>query len=141
MPISSAARARGLVPLATLLVLLLIPTGELVAQCEPGYRPVDDCSARDAHNKGCNRTYQGRLATIAGTYTTCVALCNQDDSDARSECRKQCSRANAAAAAGASAAYALCRGRAPACVTKCVKDPSHPRWWCQHWPHCDYSSD
>ena len=35
--------ARGLVTLAALLVLLLIPAGELVAQCEPGYQPVDDC--------------------------------------------------------------------------------------------------
>jgi hypothetical protein len=137
MTIPRAAGAKGLVPLAALLVLLLIPAGELVAQCEPGYRPVEDCSAQDAHNKGCNQTYQNRLATIAGTYAACLALCDQDDS----ECSKKCSKANAAAAAGASAAFALCRGRAPACVTRCVKDPSHPRWWCQHWPYCEYSSD
>lgn len=141
MTIPRAAGARGLVPLATLLVLLLIPAGELVAQCAPGYDPVKDCSAREAHNRGCNQSYQQRLATIGGTYAACVALCTQDDSAARSECRKKCSKANAAAAAGASAALALCRGRAPACVTRCVKNPSHPRWWCQHWPYCEYSTD
>ena len=87
MTIPRAAGARGLVPLATLLVLLLIPAGELVAQCAPGYDPVKDCSAREAHNRGCNQSYQQRLATIGGTYAACVALCTQDDSAARSAAR------------------------------------------------------
>lgn len=141
MTIPRAVRARDPITLVGLLVLLLIPAGELVAQCEPGYREESDCSARDTHNKACNQSYQDRLAAIAGTYVACLATCTQDDSDARRECRTKCSKANAAAAAGASATFGLCRDRAPACVTRCVKDPSHPRWWCQDWPYCEYSSD
>lgn len=136
-----AAKARGLGTLAALLVLLLVPAGELVAQCEPGYDPVEDCSAREAHNKGCRNSYADRLAGSAAAYGVCLAACNQDDDEERRKCRSACTKAKATAAAAASAAFASCRARAPVCVTRCKKNPSHPRWWCPQWPYCVHSTD
>ena len=131
----------GLGTLATLLVLLLVPSGELAAQCEPGYIRVEDCSAKEAHLKACRQSYQDRLAGSAAAYGVCLAACNQDDEEERRKCRSACTKAKAAAAASASAVYASCRSRAPACVIRCEKDPSHPRWWCPQWPYCVYSTD
>lgn len=123
----------------TLLLLLFGSAGDLTAQCETGYKAVQGCSARDAHLKKCKQSYLDKLVTIGATYTGCLATCTQDDSSERSECRENCSKVHPAATAGASAVYALCRSRTPECVTDCVMDPSHPRWWCPPWPDCPYT--
>lgn len=75
--------------LVTLLLLLFGFAGGLAAQCEPGYIPVTDCSARDAHLKDCKQSYVDKLAMIGAAYTGCRSACTQDDSDERSECREK----------------------------------------------------
>lgn len=104
------------------------------AQCATGYVQVgQDCSARDAHNKRCKNNYTDTVAAASVSASVCVAACRDAD------CRKACGVSYSAAVAAASTKLALCRSRAPACIPICQKDPSHPKWWCQHWPYCAYS--
>ena len=127
--------------LAALLALASLAAGELTAQqCPPGYDPVEDCTDKEEHLRDCGQSYEDHMITIGAAYAGCVAACSsKEDSDARSECRAACSATSAAAAAGASAVYLRCKSRAPACVNTCVKDPTHPRWWCPLWPYCPYT--
>lgn len=116
------------------IILSMQTTAE--AQCPPGYIQVGlDCSARDAHNRSCDTSYYEALAAASAAYGVCKAACDDDD-----DCRDDCRDGYGAAVAAASAKLAVCRARAPACVSICEIDPTHPRWWCPLWPGCGLAS-
>ncbi len=51
-----------------LFVLLVVPASDLNAQCAPGYKPQEACTARDAHIKSCNATFDDTIIRLGITF-------------------------------------------------------------------------
>ena len=120
-----------------LLALFLLPSAGLEAACPLGYAVEVDCSARDEHIEDLQNSFDDNLVTIGITAAGCVAACTATDNEGR--CIAACGIAESAAAAAALVRKNRCIRRAPKCARNCVRDYTHPRWWCPLWPDCPYS--
>lgn len=128
----------------TLLIGLALLAGmsqNATASCPPGYSEVLDCSNQDAHRAACNRAYWAAHTAANRAYLRCSTRCSIDlpDTAAVADCVADCAKARGSAETAALVELAICRANPPACRRSCVKDSSHPRWWCPLWPDCPYA--